>query len=150
MSPDLKAVAIIPARLASTRLPRKILREIAGRPMLAHVYDAVRACGGLDQVIVATDSEEVINVCKHYGWQAQLTSAAHRSGTDRVHEVAGQIDAEVYINVQGDEPLVRPEHIAALLGLMIFVPPPVELTTTAITTSATAPPSTRPSRRVRR
>jgi len=118
VSPDLKAVAIIPARLASTRLPRKILREIAGRPMLAHVYDAVRACGGLDQVIVATDSEEVINVCKHYGWQAQLTSAAHRSGTDRVHEVAGQIDSEVYLNVQGDEPLVRPEHIAALLGVM--------------------------------
>ena len=60
----MKAIAIIPARIASTRLPRKILREIAGRPMLAHVYDAARACAQLQDVIVATDSEEIATVCR--------------------------------------------------------------------------------------
>ena len=118
MTSLLKAVAVIPARLASTRLPRKVLREIAGRPMLAHVYYGVRACDGLDKVIVATDSEEVMAECKHQGWEAQLTSSAHRSGTERVREVAERLDAEVYVNVQGDEPLVRPEHITLLLSLM--------------------------------
>lgn len=114
----MKAIAIIPARLASTRLPRKILREIAGRPMLAHVYAAARACRQLEDVIVATDSQEVLDLCRQQGWNARLTSAQHRSGTDRVHEVAQSIAADVYVNVQGDEPLARPEHIQAMLGLM--------------------------------
>src|SRR5690348_14303909 len=112
------AVAIIPARLASTRLPRKVLREIAGRPTLAHVVDAARRCPQLSDVIVATDSDEVLAVCKQNGWRAEMTSAAHRSGTDRVWEVAQRIAADVYVNVQGDEPLARPEHISALLAPM--------------------------------
>lgn len=111
----MKAIAIIPARLASTRLPRKILREIAGKPMLARVYEAARACKRLDDVIVATDSEEIMAVCRQHGWRALMTSSEHRSGTDRVNEVAKMIVAEVYVNVQGDEPLARPEHIDALL-----------------------------------
>src|SRR5437868_7877837 len=86
--------------------------------MLAHVYEGVRGCDGLAQVIVATDSEEILEVCRQQGWEAQLTSDAHRSGTDRVREVAGRVDAEVYVNVQGDEPLVRAEHISVLLRLM--------------------------------
>jgi 3-deoxy-manno-octulosonate cytidylyltransferase (CMP-KDO synthetase) len=114
----LKIIAIIPARLASTRLPRKILREIAGRPMLAHVYEAAKRCPQLADVIVATDSDEIAVVCKKNGWKAQLTSAQHRSGTERVHEVAQTINADVYINIQGDEPLARAEHIAALVELM--------------------------------
>ena len=109
---------MIPARLASTRLPRKILREIAGRPMLAHVYDAARACAGLHDVIVATDSEDIATVCRQNGWHYRLTSPQHRSGTDRVHEVAQTLDADVYINVQGDEPLARREHLETLLQLM--------------------------------
>jgi 3-deoxy-manno-octulosonate cytidylyltransferase (CMP-KDO synthetase) len=112
------AIAIIPARLASTRLPRKILREIAGRPMLAHVVEAARRCPQLADVIVATDSDEVLAVCNQHGWRAEMTSSAHRSGTDRVWEVAQRIPADVYVNVQGDEPLARPEHISALLGPM--------------------------------
>jgi 3-deoxy-manno-octulosonate cytidylyltransferase (CMP-KDO synthetase) len=115
---SLQAVAIIPARLASKRLPRKVLREIAGRPMLAHVYEAVRAAPGLAEVIVATDSEEVLALCKTNGWNARLTSPQHTSGTERVHEVSASVAAEVYLNVQGDEPLARPEHVAALLALM--------------------------------
>jgi 3-deoxy-manno-octulosonate cytidylyltransferase (CMP-KDO synthetase) len=114
----LKAIAIIPARLASTRLPRKILREIAGVPMLAHVYEAAQRCPELAEVIVATDSDEILDVCNRNGWQAQLTSPEHRSGTDRVHEVAESVSADVYINIQGDEPLARVEHISALIELM--------------------------------
>lgn len=113
-----KAIAIIPARLASTRLSRKVLREINGRPMLAHVYEAARACPQLQDVIVATDSEEIATVCRQNGWACRLTSPAHRSGTERVHEVAQVIQADVYVNVQGDEPLARPEHLDVLLGLM--------------------------------
>lgn len=110
------AIAIIPARLASTRLSRKVLREIAGRPMLAHVVEAALRCSQLADVIVATDSEEVLAVCKKNGWRAEMTSSEHRSGTDRVWEVAQRISADIYVNVQGDEPLARPEHISALLG----------------------------------
>jgi 3-deoxy-manno-octulosonate cytidylyltransferase (CMP-KDO synthetase) len=114
----MKAVAIIPARIASTRLPRKPLREINGKPMIQHVYQAARAAEGLEDVIVATDSDEIIQVCERNGWHARLTSTEHRSGTDRVHEVSSTLDAEVFINVQGDEPLTRPEHLGTLLTLM--------------------------------
>ena len=86
--------------------------------MLAHVYDAARACPKLDDVIVATDSEEIATVCRQNGWHFRMTSPQHRSGTDRVHEVAQGVAAEVYVNVQGDEPLARREHLDALLTLM--------------------------------
>src|SRR5919108_5580747 len=114
----MKAIGVIPARLGSTRLPRKVLREIAGRPMLSYVYAAAVSCGALAEVIVAADSQEVLQVCRKYGWQARMTSTAHTSGTDRVWEVACQVSADVYVNIQGDEPLTRSEHLAALLKLM--------------------------------
>jgi 3-deoxy-manno-octulosonate cytidylyltransferase (CMP-KDO synthetase) len=114
----MKVVAVIPARLASTRLPRKVLREIAGRPMLEHVYTAAKNAPQLSQVIIATDSGEVLAFCREHGWEARMTSAQHRSGTDRVHEVAQSIAADVYVNIQGDEPLARPEHLEALLRPM--------------------------------
>jgi 3-deoxy-manno-octulosonate cytidylyltransferase (CMP-KDO synthetase) len=110
--------AVIPARLASTRLPRKILREIAGRPMLAWVYEAARKSKALDQVIVATDSDEIMDVCKQNGFAARMTSPDCKSGTERVYEVAREINADVYVNVQGDEPLTRPEHMDQLVSLM--------------------------------
>jgi len=114
----MRTIAVIPGRLASTRLPRKVLREIAGRPMLAWVYDAARSSPLVADVIVATDSEEVLDACRQNGWNARLTSPQHRSGTDRVYEVACSVPADVYVNVQADEPLARPEHIAALLAPM--------------------------------
>jgi 3-deoxy-manno-octulosonate cytidylyltransferase (CMP-KDO synthetase) len=114
----MKAIAVIPARLASTRLPRKVLREIAGKPLIGLVYEAVRSSPLLAEVIIATDSAEIMQVCRKHGWNAQMTSPAHRSGTERVHEISGREAADVYINVQGDEPLVRPEHIATLLQVM--------------------------------
>ena len=114
----MKVIAVIPARLASTRLPRKVLLPIAGEPMLARVYQGVRSAAGLAEVIVATDAEEILELCRQRGWRAQLTSAACRSGTERVHEVARSVAADVYINVQGDEPLARAEHLQLLIELM--------------------------------
>jgi 3-deoxy-manno-octulosonate cytidylyltransferase (CMP-KDO synthetase) len=114
----MKAIAVIPARLASTRMPRKMLREIAGKPLVGVVYEAVRSSPLLDRVVVATDSEEIMQVCRRHGWDAQMTSPFHRSGTERVHEISGREAADVYINVQGDEPLVRSEQIATLLQVM--------------------------------
>jgi 3-deoxy-manno-octulosonate cytidylyltransferase (CMP-KDO synthetase) len=113
-----RAIAIIPARLASTRLPRKVLREIDGRPMLAHVYGAARGCKALHDVIVATDSSEVADLCRHHGWHSRMTSSSHRSGTERVHEVSKSVPADIYVNVQGDEPLACSEQIDTLLALM--------------------------------
>jgi 3-deoxy-manno-octulosonate cytidylyltransferase (CMP-KDO synthetase) len=115
MNPPLRTLGVIPARLASTRLPRKVLREVAGRPLLAWVVEAARACPQLDRVLVATDSEEVAEFCRRIGCAVELTAANLASGTDRVHAVAQLIDADVYVNIQGDEPLLRPEHIIALL-----------------------------------
>lgn len=114
----MRVVAVIPARLASTRLPRKMLHKIAGEPLLAWVYQGVRRCSSLDQVVVATDSEEILAFCKQRGFVARMTSAAHRSGTERVHEISTLIPADVYLNVQGDEPLTKPEHIDSLIELM--------------------------------
>jgi 3-deoxy-manno-octulosonate cytidylyltransferase (CMP-KDO synthetase) len=114
----MRAIAVIPARLASTRLPRKMLRQIAGQTLIARVYERVRSSRLLDDVIVATDSDEIMEICLQHGWNARMTSTTHRSGTERVHEVSNSVAADVYLNIQGDEPLTRSEHIAALLDLM--------------------------------
>jgi 3-deoxy-manno-octulosonate cytidylyltransferase (CMP-KDO synthetase) len=123
----LKTLAVIPARLASTRLPRKVLRPIAGRPMLAWVYEAARASPALEDVLIATDSDEVMQLCHENRWTAMLTSPDLPSGSDRVHAVAQLHPAEIYVNIQADEPLLRPEHIAALL--QPFSDPQVQVTT---------------------
>ena len=110
-----RVLGVIPARLASTRLPRKVLRTIAGRPMLAWVFEAAQACPQLDRLVVATDSEEVAKLCRQHGWPVLLTSPDLPSGTDRVHDVAQQVEADIYVNIQGDEPLLKPEHLTTLL-----------------------------------
>jgi 3-deoxy-manno-octulosonate cytidylyltransferase (CMP-KDO synthetase) len=115
---SVKAIAVIPARLASTRLPRKMLREIAGKPLIGVVYEAVRSSPLLADVLVATDSDEILQACLEHGWKAEMTSPSHRSGTERVHEISCRTAADIYINVQGDEPLTRPEQIATLLQVM--------------------------------
>ena len=86
--------------------------------MIGHVYRGVCASPLLDGVIIATDSQEIVDACEKHGWHARMTSAQHRSGTERVHEVSNFASADVYLNVQGDEPLTRPEHIASLLQVM--------------------------------
>jgi 3-deoxy-manno-octulosonate cytidylyltransferase (CMP-KDO synthetase) len=114
----MKVVAVIPARIGSTRLPRKMLREIGGLPLIGRVYEAVRSSPLLADVIVATDSNEIMDVCQRWGWKAQMTSPEHRSGTERVHEVSSTVAADLYLNIQGDEPLTRPEHIRDLIAVM--------------------------------
>lgn len=114
----MKVMAVIPARLASTRLPRKMLREIAGEPLLALTYQAVRRCPQLDEVVVATDSDEIFRFCQQRGFAVRMTSPAHRSGTERTQEISTILSADIYIDVQGDEPLTRPEHIAKLIEVM--------------------------------
>ncbi|MFI5103635.1 MAG: 3-deoxy-manno-octulosonate cytidylyltransferase [Terriglobales bacterium] len=118
MSNPFTAIAIIPARLASTRLARKVLREIAGKPMVQRVYEAAKSSPLLSDVIIATDSDEVMQVAQKHGWKVQMTSSAHRSGTDRMHEVAQRVTADVYVNIQGDLPILRAEQIEALLRPM--------------------------------
>jgi 3-deoxy-manno-octulosonate cytidylyltransferase (CMP-KDO synthetase) len=114
----MKVIAVIPARLASTRLARKMLRNIGGKPLIGWVYQAVQAIPMLSDVVIATDSEEILQICNQHGWNARMTSKAHRSGTERAHEISNSMAADIYVNVQGDEPLVRPEHISALLDVM--------------------------------
>ena len=108
-------LGVIPARLSSTRLPRKVLREIAGLPMVVHVFNRARACALLSDVLVATDSDEVVEVCRAHHVPAVMTSAAHPSGTDRLWEVSRARVADVYVNIQGDEPLVTCGHIETLV-----------------------------------
>ena len=112
-------VAIIPARFASTRLPGKALIEIAGKPMVCWVAERARAARNVDRVIVATDSEEIIKAVRARGVEVVLTSSQHTSGTDRVAEVAAAIpEAEIIVNVQGDEPLISPQTIEKAVDMM--------------------------------
>src|SRR5690348_4477245 len=112
----IRTLAVIPARLTSTRLPRKVLREIAGKPMLAWIVEAALASPQLDRVVIATDSSEVMTLAAARGWDAILTSPDLQSGSDRVHAVSQQIPSEVVVNIQGDEPMLKPAHIDALLA----------------------------------
>jgi 3-deoxy-manno-octulosonate cytidylyltransferase (CMP-KDO synthetase) len=114
----MNVVAVIPARLASTRLPRKMLREIAGVPLITWVYRAAKGCTSLREVVVATDSDQILQYCQQQGFSVRMTSAAHRSGTERAHEISTMLAADVYLNIQGDEPLIRPQHIDSLLEVM--------------------------------
>ena len=112
-------VAIVPARLASTRLPGKPLIEIAGKPMVCWVAERARAAGNVDRVIVATDSEQIAHSVRAHGLEAVMTAAHHTSGTDRVAEVAANIpQAEIIVNVQGDEPLISPATIELAVDTM--------------------------------
>jgi 3-deoxy-manno-octulosonate cytidylyltransferase (CMP-KDO synthetase) len=110
-----RVLGVIPARLASTRLPRKVLRTLAGEPLLAWVYRAARACPELDDLIIAVDSAEVRQLCEERSWPYLMTSPDLPSGTDRLYAVSRTRDADIYVNIQGDEPLLHPEHITALL-----------------------------------
>ncbi len=112
-----RIAGVIPARLHSTRLPRKVLRPIAGRPMVEWVWRAARSSGRMDPVVVATDTDEVAAACRERGIPVLMTSAACASGSDRVREVARQIDADIYVNIQGDEPTLTADFFPPLLDL---------------------------------
>jgi 3-deoxy-manno-octulosonate cytidylyltransferase (CMP-KDO synthetase) len=110
-------VGVIPARLASERLPNKVLLELDGKAMVHHVYANARTCPLLDELLIATDAEPVRDYCQRNGIPVAMTSSSHTSGTERIREVANSHPADVYVNIQGDEPLVRGEHITALIEL---------------------------------
>lgn len=108
-----RVIGIIPARHASTRFPGKPLTPIVGRPMIAHVHE--RARRALDEVVVATESQIIVDACAALGIPTVMTSDDCTTGTDRVLEAARTLEADVFVNIQGDEPLVRPEDIAAVV-----------------------------------
>lgn len=118
--PNPKAVVIIPARFASSRLPGKALLEIAGKPMVCRVIERALAARYVSRVIVATDDQRIVDAVQASGHDAILTRADHRSGTDRLAEVAAMLDdAEIIVNVQGDEPLISPETIDRAIEALV-------------------------------
>ena len=112
---SLKIMGVIPARFNSSRLPGKALREIAGRPMIHWVYVNAKRSPLLSELAVATDSPEIQASCESAGIPVFLTRE-HPSGTDRVHEVLTRTDADIYVNIQGDEPTLRPDHLELMLA----------------------------------
>jgi 3-deoxy-manno-octulosonate cytidylyltransferase (CMP-KDO synthetase) len=108
-------VVVIPARYQSTRLPGKPLADLGGEPMIVHVYRRARDTSGVDAVIVATDDDRIVRAIEDAGGVACLTSSDHRTGTERVAEVAAAIDCEIVINLQGDEPFIHPDMIRATI-----------------------------------
>jgi 3-deoxy-manno-octulosonate cytidylyltransferase (CMP-KDO synthetase) len=118
----MKAVGIIPARYASTRLPGKALAELGGHPLVRWVWEAARRCDALDEVLIATDDERIAGAVRGFGGKAVMTRADHPSGTDRLAEAAGTLDADVIVNIQGDEPFLDPATIAAVVRPLLDDP----------------------------
>ena len=113
-----KVVAILPARIESTRLPGKLLLDICGIPMIIHVLKRCLLAKKLDEVYVATDSNEIKEVVERFGGRVIMTSSNHQTGTDRIAEAAKNIDADIIVNVQGDEALVNPEYIDKAINVL--------------------------------
>ena len=113
----MKTAAIIPARMGSTRFPGKVLALLGGKPIVQWVWERTKASKA-DEVIVASDSEEVIRAVEAFGGKAQMTSPNHPSGSDRIWEVASKLDCDIIINVQGDEPFMEPSVIDRLIDVL--------------------------------
>ncbi len=112
-------IAIIPARYASTRLPGKPLLDIAGKPMIVRVAERARQVAAISRVIVATDDQQVFDAVAAYHQEVMMTSPDHHTGTDRLAEVAAKLDADIIVNVQGDEPLIEPATIEAAIAPLL-------------------------------
>ncbi len=112
-------IGIIPARWGSTRLEGKALALIAGKPMIQHVYERARRAPSLQQLIVATDDARILKAVTDFGGEARMTRADHPSGTDRIAEVAAGLDADIIVNIQGDEPLIDPAGIEAAIAPLL-------------------------------
>jgi 3-deoxy-manno-octulosonate cytidylyltransferase (CMP-KDO synthetase) len=112
----MKAIGVIPARLYSSRFPKKILHLIDGKPMVVHVYEQAQKAKSLDYVIVAIDTEETAKALKPFKVNTVMTSENHVSGTDRIQETVADLDADVVVNIQGDEPKIDPALIDKLVA----------------------------------
>lgn len=122
----MRSLVVIPARMGSTRFPGKPLVDLCGKPMVQWVVEACQRADIGDGIIVATPDQEIVDACRSFGADAMLTSEKHPTGTDRIAEVARTIEADAYINVQGDEPLIRPATIQAC-GRPMLERPEVEM-----------------------
>lgn len=118
----MKIVGIIPARYGSTRLEGKPLKDICGKPMIQHVYEAAQGAKLLDQVYVATDDQRIVEAVNHFGGNVRLTSPDHKTGTDRIAEVAADLDVDIVVNLQGDEPLLNPAMIDEVIQPFVADP----------------------------
>jgi 3-deoxy-manno-octulosonate cytidylyltransferase (CMP-KDO synthetase) len=117
-----KVIVVIPARYGSTRLPGKPLVALAGQPMIQRVYERAKAARRVDEVIVATDDERILKAVQGFGGEARMTRADHRTGTERVAEVAAHVAGDVFVNVQGDEPLLDPSSVDIAVGALLEEP----------------------------
>ena len=117
-----KILGVIPARFSSTRFPGKVLALIAGKTMLQHVYERAARSTYLTSILIATDDERVYAAAKNFGARVRMTRSDHLSGTDRVAEAAFAVDAEIIVNIQGDEPLIDPAAIDAAILPMVHEP----------------------------
>ena len=119
----MKAVVVIPARYASTRLPCKLIlpevKSITGRYIIEHVYQNIKQARRIHKVIVATDSQRIYDIVKGFGGEVEMTSASHTSGTDRIAEVAGRLDADIIVNVQGDEPEMNAAMVDQVIDTLV-------------------------------
>jgi len=111
----MKIIGVIPARYQSSRFPGKPLADICGKPMIWWVYQQASKVKDFEAVYVATDDERIESVCKDYGMNVVMTSSFHKTGTDRIGEVAKKIPADLYVNIQGDEPMLSPDVIRAAI-----------------------------------
>jgi 3-deoxy-manno-octulosonate cytidylyltransferase (CMP-KDO synthetase) len=111
-------LAVIPARYKSTRFPGKPLTDIAGRPMIAWVWDQANKAKEIDRVVLATDDDRIADYCRANSIDVIMTSDQHMTGSDRIAEVATKIEADIYVNVQGDEPLIDPDSIDKVARLL--------------------------------
>ena len=121
MSTD-KVVVVIPARYGSTRLPGKPLVSLNGKPMIERVYERAKSARRVDRVIVATDDDRIAKAVTSFGGEARMTRPDHRTGTERVAEVAAHVDGEVFVNVQGDEPLLDPAAVDTAVSALLEEP----------------------------
>lgn len=120
---DPKVVVVIPARFGSTRLPGKPLVSLAGKPMIQHVYERAKRAQTVHEVLVAADDQRILDAVQAFGGMARMTRADHRSGTERIAEVAVHEPGDIFVNVQGDEPLIDPLAIDAAVGALLEEPP---------------------------
>ena len=118
----MKITGVIPARYRSSRFPGKPLAEICGRPMIWWVYRQAEKVGSLDELLVATDDRRIFDCCRQSGMNVMMTGTEHPTGTDRLGEVARHSDADFFVNIQGDEPLIEPEVIQAIVDCKIRHP----------------------------
>lgn len=115
----MKIVGMVPARLESSRLPEKALADIAGLPMVVHTAKRAQLAQSLDTVYLATDSPRIQGVAESHGVKVVMTGSHHQTGTDRLAEAVGHVESDIIVNIQGDEPLVRPDHIDTIVQAVI-------------------------------